>query len=415
MTKSSTQQYLPYGRHVIEEDDIEAVVNVLKSDLLTSGPTVQAFEDAFAKEVGAPYCVVFNSGTSALHLAALALGIGPGDAVIVPAVTFLASANCIEYVGGEVVFADIDPATGLMEAEHIEAAIHKHPGKKFKAVIPVHLNGQTADLERINALAQKHNLQVIEDSCHALGGTYKTINGEETKIGTGKYSSLAMFSMHPVKTIAMGEGGVLTTRDKNLADHLKCLRSHGMERNSAHFKNREMGFDANGTANPWYYEMQELGYNFRASDIHCALGLSQLKKLGRFVQKRTELVSAYLEQMPPLEAFMRPIQRTNHGQPGWHLFPVLCDFTAIGMTRGEFMAALTARGIGTQVHYIPVPIQPYYSQKYGHQSFPGALKYYSQILSLPLFPAMNKANVTYVTNTIAEIISSSNRHAKLYA
>lgn len=396
---------LPYGRQTIEDDDIEAVIYALKGDYLTTGPITAEFEAEFSKKVGSKHAIAMNSGTSGLHLAMVALGIGPGDAVIVPSVTFLATANCVEYVGAEVIFADVNPRNGLMELSHIEAVFSANPDKRIKAVIPVHLNGQTTDLEALNLFAQKHDLYVVEDACHALGGVFIGQDGVVNPIGNSSFSDITMFSGHPVKTIAMGEAGILTTKHDKIAEKLKLLRSHHMEKRPDHLTNTSLAFDTDGQLNPWYYEMAEPGYNFRCSDIHCALGLSQIKKLDRFVKRRQELVSYYLQEILKFSPLITPIEHTKFGACGWHLFPVLCDFQKIELTRRTLMEKLAEKGVLTQVHYIPVPLQPYYQKKYPDTNIPGALRYYEQVLSLPLFPSMDSDDATHVIKTLSSIVT----------
>ncbi len=403
---AATNKALPYGRQTIEDDDIEAVVKALQGDFLTTGPIVNEFEDAFALEVSAKHAISINSGTSGLHIAMMALGVGPEDAVIVPTLTFMASANCVEYVGGEVVFADIDPDNGLMDINHIRTAFDNHKGKPIKGIILVHLNGQTTDLKAVKDFAQERGLFVMEDACHALGGSYHDNKGEKHPVGNSKFSDITMFSGHPVKTIAMGESGILTTNNDKYAEKLKLFRSHHMEKNPDNFVNQSMGFDENGDANIWYHEMQTVGYNFRCSDIHCALGLSQIKKLKTFVNKRQNLVNLYLENISDLEPNINPITHTNHGNYGWHLFPVLCNFEKIGMSRNALMKALATEKIFTQVHYIPVSEQPYYKNKFPDVQVPGAMKYYERILSLPLYPLMEPEDALRVIQTIKRIIGN---------
>ena len=395
---------LPYGKQTIEDDDIAAVIDVLKSDYLTTGPVTAQFEDAFSKEVEAPFAVAVNSGTSGLHLAMIALGIGADDAVIVPSVTFLASANCAEYVGADVVFADVNPKNGLMELEHIQKAYNEHTGKPIKAIILVHLNGQTTDIEAVSQFAKDNNLYLVEDACHALGGEFISKHQKTHKIGNSHYSDITMFSGHPVKTIAMGEAGILTTANEELYNTLKLARSHNMQKDPSQMLNKELAYDTDGSLNPWYYEMHEPGYNFRCSDIHCALGLSQIKKLKSFVQKRQLLVNTYLELLPDLSDFLAPIEYNNHGNFGWHLFPVLCNFDAMGLSRKALMNKLSEYKIYTQVHYIPVSSQPYYQNKYPDNNLPGAMEYYNHVLSLPLFPSMEIEDVQYVIKTLRDIL-----------
>lgn len=386
---------LPYGRHCIEEDDIAAVAEVLRGDWLTTGPAVARFEAALRARIGARHAVSCANGTAALHMAAAAAGLGPGDAAIVPSLTFLATANAVRYVGAEVVFCDVDPDTGLMQASHLEQALAKAP--KARAVLPVHMNGQSADIRAIRAVADRHGLRVITDTSHALG---TTVDGGMA--GDCRYEHLATFSFHPVKTIAMGEGGAVTTNDDAMAKHLERFRHHGMSRDPADFVQRDEGFDASGAPHPWYYEMPEVGYNYRANDMQCALGASQLAKLDRFVERRRALAARYDELLTGFSPYLRPIPRVAGCRPAWHLYVVLIDFEAAGVPRAELMRRLRAKGVGTQVHYLPVHRQPYYRRRYGAQALPGADAYYRRALTLPLFPAMSDGDVERVVAALRE-------------
>jgi len=408
MTERS-KRHLPYGRHHIDEDDIAAVAAVLRGDSLTGGPVVAEFEQAFANRVGARYAVACANGTAGLHLATMALGLGPADSVVVPTLTFLATANAARYVGAEAAFADVDPSTGLMRASDLEHALEREESGKVKAVIPVHLNGQSADMESLADLSTKNGLFVIEDACHAIGATYRTHAGEEVRVGSCRHSDLTVFSLHPVKTIAMGEGGVVTTNDPGRYADLLRLRNHGMDREASHFVQREEAFDANGAANPWYYEMHEPGYNYRATDIHCALGLSQLRKLNRFLARRRALADVYDKMLAPLSPVIRPVPRVIGGTSGWHLYVVHVDFEAIGVTRADLMRKLLKQDIGTQVHYLPVHRQPYYRSRYGQLSLIGADAYYSSCLSLPLFPAMSEGDVGRVVTSLSGILTTASK------
>ena len=396
----STLPFLSYGRQAIEDDDIAAVVEVLRGDMLTTGPMVEHFEQALAARVGAKYAVVCNSGTAALYLAARGAGIGPGDTVIVPAITFVATASANVLAGAEVVFADVDPATGLMEAKHLEAALASAPRGR-KAALPVHLGGRVADLAALRAVASNYGAVVIEDACHALGTTY----GSGTEIGACRDSVAACFSFHPVKTIAMGEGGAVTTNERELAGAARRLRNHGMDRRAETIQNRELGFDGNGEVNPWYYEIAEISHNLRASDINCALALSQLRKLDRFVARRRKLMAHYAAKLAAFGPNIRLISAAPDVQPGWHLCGVLIDFEAIGVRRSELMARLAKRGIGSQVHYIPVNLQPFYRRK-GASDLPGARAYYSRALSLPLSARMSTADVDRVVTALSESLAA---------
>jgi UDP-4-amino-4,6-dideoxy-N-acetyl-beta-L-altrosamine transaminase len=398
-------RFLPYGRHQIEEDDIAAVVSVLRSDSLTGGPLVSEFEQAFAARVGARFAVACANGTAGLHLAAMALGLGLDDAVIVPTLTFLATANAARYVGAEVTFADVDPATGLMQPNDLQAAFARASDRKARAVIPVHLNGQCVDMESVAEFAGRHGLRVIEDACHAIGATYRMRSGEEVRVGACRHSDMAVFSLHPVKTIAMGEGGVVTTNDPDLYAALLRLRNHGMVREVSCFVQPEEGFDAEGRPNPWYYEMPEPGYNYRASEIQCALGLSQLRKLDHFLARRRALADTYDRALAPLAPMVRPIPRVTGCASGWHLYVVQTDFKAVGASRATLMRELLGRRIGTQVHYLPVHRQPYYRSRYENTQLPGADAYYASCLSLPLFPAMSENDVKRVVTALEDIVA----------
>ena len=364
---------LPYGRQQIDEDDIKAVAEALRDDFLTTGPKVAQFEEALCKFTGAKYAVVCSSGTTALHLSVLALGLKPGDAVIVPSLTFLATANAIRYSGAEVIFADVDPDTALMSADHLEDALKRCGDLRPRAVYPVHMAGQCVDMQAIKKVADHHNLKIVTDACHALGVA-----------GGCDYEDMSTFSFHPVKAIAMGEGGAITTNNKDYADAMRSLRSHGM------VPNPEKG--------PWFYEMSQLGYNYRCTDFQCALGLSQLKKLPDFLHYRKLLAERY----DSLLGDIAPIKIRDHA---WHLYSVRIAFDKIGIDRATLMNALRERGIGTQVHYIPVHTQPYYQERYGDIHLPGANQYYARTLSLPLFPDMKEEDVDFVVKNLNDILS----------
>lgn len=391
--------FLPYGRQTIEDDDVAAVAAALRGDFLTTGPKVEEYEGAFARATGAAHAVACNSGTAALHLAALALGLGPGDIAIVPAITFLATANAARFVGADVVFADVDPDTGLMSAATMLAALEALPQRlrdAVKAVFPVHLNGQLCDMAAIRAAAAARGWAVVEDACHVLGGRYP----DGAPVGSA--ANLATFSFHPVKAIASGEGGMVTTGDARLAERVARLRNHGMVRDPARFEDRAAGFDG-ARANPWYYEMPEVGFNYRLSDIQAALARSQLAKLPRFVSRRAALVARYDRALAGLAPRVRPLTRNALGTPAWHLNVALIDFAAIGKSRAEVMNALRARGIGTQVHYMPLYRQPYYRRRGAKGTSPGAEAYYARALSLPLFSSMRDEDVDRVAAALGEL------------
>jgi len=380
---------LPYGRQTIEDDDIAAVVAALQADFLTTGPTVEAFETAFAEKVGARHAVACANGTAALHLAMLALEVRPGEAVVAPAITFLATANCARYVGAEVVFADVDPTSGLMTPQTLADALSRLDGRKLRAVLPVHLRGDAADLPGLATLAAEAGAVLVEDAPHALGTTMQFGNVAE-RVGDVRHSAMATFSFHPVKTIATGEGGMVTTNDPGLAERLTILRSHGMTRPP--------------DADPWWYEMAEPGFNYRLPDILCALGLSQLAKLDRFAARRRALAAAYETALAPLAPIVRLAARPAWSDPVLHLMCVLIDFEAAGRSRREVVDALKAGGVGSQVHYIPVHRQPYYRERYGELSLPGAEAWYARCLSLPLYPGMADSDVEKVASALTDAL-----------
>ena len=388
--------FLPYGRQTIEDDDVAAVVQALRSDMLTTGPRVEEFEAAFAAVSGAKHAVASNSGTAALHLAAMAAGLGPGDLAIVPTLTFLATANAVRMTGAEVVFADVDDDTGLLTTVTLEQAITraKKGGGTLKAAFPVHLNGQVCDMAGLAGTASRHDIVMVEDACHALG-----VAG----IGVARHSASACFSTHPVKAIATGEGGVTTTGDATTAEAMRSLRSHGMMRDPSRFALKDQAFDA-GNPNPWYYEMPVFGWNYRMPDLLCALGVSQLKKLARFYARRLEIVARYDELLSPLAPILRPVPHGSTAH-GWHIYAVLIDFQSLGLSRRQVMEALRSRDIGSQVHYVPVHRQPYYRDRYGALVLPGADNYYNRCLSIPLFPLMSDADVDRVVAALTAIVA----------
>ena len=388
---------LPYGRQTIEDDDIASVAEALRDAFLTTGPRVDAKEKAFAQTVGAPHAVACNSGTAALHLAVVAADLGPDDAAVVPSLTFLATANVVRMTGAEVVFADVDAETGLMTPETLSAALRANPGPaKVKLAMPVHLNGQLCDMPDLATAAQDQGAVLVEDACHALG---------VANVGAARHSQTACFSTHPVKGIATAEGGVVTTRDGQRAERMRRLRSHGMTRDASTFVNTEFAFERD-EPNFWYYEMPEIGWNYRLPDVLCALGISQLRKLARFHERRREIASLYDRLLAPLAPHVLPVSNANT-EHGWHLYVLRIDFATLGLTRGRFAKAMRERGVGSQVHYIPVHLQPYYRRRYPDVSLPGADAYYARCLSIPFYPAMTNADVHHVAETITSLVRSA--------
>lgn len=378
--------YLPYGKQWIDDNDIQSVVDVLKSDYLTTGPAVNKFEEKFASYVGAKYAVSFSNGTAALHGACFAAGINKGHEVITTPITFVASANCVLYQGATPVFADICEKTYNIDPTKIKKLINENT----KAIIPVDFTGQPADLEAINNFAKEHNLIVIEDAAHALGASYKN-----KKIGT--MSDMTMFSLHPVKHITTGEGGMITTDNKEYYEKLLQFRSHGITRD------RDKLLVDEG---PWYYEMQSLGYNYRMTDIQAALGISQLKKLDKFVELRRKYVSIYNEAFSKLEQITTPYQAPN-GDSSWHLYIIRLKLEKLSVGRKEIFEALQKENIGVNVHYMPVYYQPYY-QEMGYRKglCTEAEQLYEEIISLPLFPKMSEEDINDVIKAVKKVIKS---------
>jgi UDP-4-amino-4,6-dideoxy-N-acetyl-beta-L-altrosamine transaminase len=384
---------LPYGRHCVDDDDIAAVVRVLSGDALTGGPEVARFEEDFEAAVGSAHAVASSSGTAALHLAALAFEAGPGTSVVVPSITFLASATPFTLNGATVVFCDVDPANGLMTADHLEAAISR-ASDPVRVVVPVHLGGRAAPLREISKVARARGALVVEDACHALGSMYR-----DRPVGSCDWSDMAIFSTHAVKTIASGEGGLTTTNDEAIAKKIELLRSHAMTRDPEDFVG-ELAFESEGVPNPWYYEIRQPSLNYRATDIQCALGRSQLAKLGRFVKRRRELAARYDELLKgELEGLVVPNADSPDCVPALHIYAVRINFEEMGVFRGELMKRLRERGVGTQVHYIPVHRQPFYAAR-GEDDLPGADAYYNSTLTLPLFPMMTDGDVERVVDAL---------------
>ncbi len=396
---------LSYSRQTIEADDIESVLRVLTADFLTCGPEVSELEKEIAAYCGSRFAVVCSNGTAGLHLAALALDLRPGQSLFTSPITFLASANCARYCGAEVEFIDVDPQSlGIVPAQLERAVVSSR--YRPRAVVPVHYGGAVADLAGVAAVAKRHGLFVIEDACHAIGSTYSDpLSGKTVRVGSCEHSDLTVFSFHPLKHITTGEGGAITTNDEKLYQRLLRLRSHGIEREQGKWATKEQGF-CDAQPNPWYHEMQELGFNYRLTDIQCALGRSQLRKLDRFINARRRLADTYRTLLKETTSAAQPV----FAQPGtgnsYHLFPVRIPFEELGTSRGEVMRKLAQAGISTQVHYIPVYRQPYYREKYAYapDAFPNAERYYAQALSLPLYPMLTDHDLIQVVETLNRIL-----------
>ncbi len=402
-----TKPFLPYGKQTITAADKKAVLEALESDYLTTGPRVDAFEKAFADYVGAPHAISFANATGALHVACLALGIKDGGTVLTPAMSFAASTNCASYAGAHVEFMDCDPVSGLVTAETFAEAANRaeEAGRPAKLAVIVHLNGEAADMAAISAQAKKRGILIMEDSCHALGTTYEDPDGNVQKVGSCQYASFSSFSFHPVKTITSAEGGMLTCTDPELCKQVSLLRGHGITRIADDFTDKEMAFDENGSPNPWYYEMQELGFNYRLTDMACALGSSQLAQMDDIARRRREIKKLYDDLFSKSKLRVTPIPTSAGIDPVRHLYPILVDYDAHNMSRSAFCNLLREMGIGTQVHYIPTHKLPYYVERYGQQSMPGAEAYYEKVVSLPFYPGLKDKDVKRVVSALEDVLS----------
>lgn len=401
-TQFVPEKPIPYGRQQITQADIDAVVEVLQSDYLTQGPKISEFENAFAEYVGSKYAVAVANGTAALHLCTIALGVKPGQKVITTPITFAASANCVRYAGGDVVFADIDPETYLLDLNQVEEILQKE--KNVTGIIPVDFTGRAVDLEAFRKLADRYNLWIIEDACHAPGGYFTDSSGQKHFCGNGKFADLAIFSFHPVKHIAAGEGGMITTNDEKLYKKLLILRTHGITKEVALFKNsREIAYgDEPGNRNlkpenypGWYYEMQDLGFNYRLTDFQAALSNSQLKRANEGLERRRDIAKTYFEAFKD-EPFIKGQSGTKEGH-AYHLYVIEVE------NRKGLYEHLRTNNIFAQIHYVPVYLMPYYKQFGWKQGdLPNAEIYYQKCLSLPMFPTLIDVEQNFVINTIKD-------------
>lgn len=377
---------LPYGRQAIDEEDIAAVVAVLRSDWITTGPKIEEFEQAVATRVGARYAVAFSSGTAALHGAVFAADLKPGDEAITTPLTFAATANCVLYQGATPVFADVCPDTLTIDPREIEKRITP----RTKAILPVDYAGHPADLDAIREIADRHGLVVIEDAAHALGALY---GGRSV----GTLNEMTMFSFHPVKHITTGEGGIITTNDERLAQRLRIFRNHGIN-SDARVRQAQGG---------WFYEMIALGYNYRLTDIGCALGLSQMRKLEANLSRRREIAAKYTRAFSQMPGIIPPTVRANC-EPAWHLYPIQVQSEKFKVKRAEVFRALRAENIGVNVHYIPVHLHPYYRERFGYRGgeYPVAEAAYESLISLPMFHAMTERDVDEVITAVTKVVEA---------
>ena len=380
---------IPYGRQNITDEDIQAVVEVLKSDWLTQGPDIKRFEDFFAEYVGAKYAVAVSNGTAALHLCAMALGVEPGDKVITTPITFVASANCVRYCGGEVVFADIDPNTYLLDLNSVKKLLESSPKGTYKGIIPVDFAGRANDLEAFRNLADEYGLWIIEDACHSPGGYFIDSKGINQSCGNGKFSELAIFSFHPVKHIAAGEGGMITTNDVALYKKLLNIRSHGIQQDP------EKRIYQHGV---WYYEMQELGYNYRLTDFQAALGISQLNRAKDGLLRRKEIASIYYNAFKD-NTFIKGQSGEVEGH-AYHLYVIEIE------DRTGLINYLRELNIFAQVHYIPTHLMPYY-RDFGWKDgdLPIAEEYYKHCISLPMYPTLTEEEQQFVIDKVLEFLN----------
>jgi UDP-4-amino-4,6-dideoxy-N-acetyl-beta-L-altrosamine transaminase len=388
---------IPYGQHSLDDDDIAAVVEVLRHSPLTQGPKITQFEEAVCRFTGARHAVAVSSGTAALHLACLAVELGPGGRLVTSPITFAASANCALYTGAAPAFADINGKTLNMDPQGLADVCARW--KKVDVIIPVHYAGLPCDMPAIRAVAERHHAILIEDGAHALGATYP----HGGRVGNCSLSAMTIFSFHPVKMIAAGEGGMITTNDTGLYRRLMRLRSHGINKLDDPVMNTARA-NTDGQPNPWYYEMQELGFNYRITDIQAALALSQLKRIDLFLARRREIAETYDAALNNLPGITLP-QRAGRAYSAHHLYPVRIDFKKLKTTRCVLMEKLRKHGIGTQVHYIPVYSHPYYKRFGIHpEDFPQSESYYAEALSLPIFFSLTPDEQHHIITTLKGLL-----------
>ena len=402
--KEKPHKFLPYGRQSLQSCDSQAVEAVLKSDWLTQGPKVEEFEKRFSQSVGARYAVAVANGTAGLHLACMAIGVKLGVRVLTSPNTFLATSNSILYCGGKVVFADIDQNSLNLS---LPEAAKKVSNMNISGMILVHFGGLSCDVAGFYKLAKKKKMFLIEDASHALGSQYR-VGKRWYKVGSCSHSDMTIFSFHPIKAMTTAEGGMITTNRKDLYDKLREIRNHGMVKDSTRIDNPSWVFEGTSkkkTPPSWYYEMQSLGFNYRITDLQCALGISQLKRLNAFIEKRREVALMYNKAFKDISALELPLVEKNY-KPSYHLYPIRLNLDRLTVSRRAIFEMLRKKNLGVQVHYIPVPLQPYY-RKLGYKisDYPEAVAHYQRTISLPIFPAITNREVAYVILTVKNIIA----------
>lgn len=388
---------IPYGQHCIDEDDIEAVNKVLRSEMLTQGPEIEKFESAVANYVGAKYAVAVSSCTAGLHIAAVASGISNGDTILTSPISFVASANIASYTNSKIDFVDVDASTVNISPESLSATLQDKP--ECKLVVPVHFGGLACDMDAISKLCKEKGIKIIEDAAHALGAKYS----DGSMVGSCKHSLMTVFSFHPVKIIASGEGGMITTNDEATYRKLIRLRSHGINKLDDFPMNKELAYTLE-RKNPWFYEMRELGFNYRMTDIQAALGRSQLKKIESYLKRRREIVKRYKQDLKDVPS-LSFAQTDNACFSANHLFVIKLNFQSLKYSRAELMDLMRERGVITQVHYIPIPLHPYYKELgYEVSGIQNAMDYYNEALSIPIFYGLNDSDQSLVIDLLKDLI-----------
>ena len=400
---------IPYNKQYIDDDDIQAVIRGLKSDFLTTGPNSEAFENKLKDYCQSKFAAVCSSGTSALEIIIKCLNLKKNDVIVSSAISFIAGANATILNNLKVKFCDVDTSSGNMNLNFLENILKTE--KNVKVVMPVHLAGEIVNLEKLSQMSKFYDFKIIEDACHALGGSYNTKDQKNIKIGSCKHSDAAVFSFHPIKSITTGEGGAITTNNKDLHDKFKLLRSHGVTRDENLFKNKKLSYTKFGETkllNKWYYEMHDLSHNFRITDFQCALGISQLKKIDFFIKKRGDIASKYFELFSKVERDLVQFPSCNKNYlHAYHLFIVFIKFNKLKGGRAKLMRDLENKGIQTQVNYIPIYYHPFYRKMFGKLDLSGCKSFYNKCLSLPIYPSMKFEDVEYVVNSLVSLIKKN--------